>query len=436
MNELPPLDVPKDVQDFLKGCAILVIDESRMTTQTIITGLVDLGANPKLITAAKRYDDAKEIIKRKKPQIVITEYFVEKKFGLDLLNIQKENLIMPEEKVFMMVTSKAEESIIAEAAEEDVDMILLKPFSRDTLLEYLLKMILAKVRPTDYRQVINSGKDHLVKQEFEPALNMFELAKAMESKPTLAHYYCGLSQKGLIDIKKAMSEFEAGLNFNPIHYKCLVGKFDILEELNDKKAAYDVVQEIIRNYPISPQLFTKIFKLAVHTQNFEDVETYYEIYKGIDRKTPELIKTVTGGLLVCGKFLLKTGAKPRATKVFRDAILSASLDQNCISIVVEALFEKNMAEEARSALELTPHDLKESEKYKIMDFKVTSISEPTPVVVSTGLKYIKQGIRDVYLFETSIQKLIEVKRKSAAEALAYKAIEFFPEEKARFGQYI
>lgn len=395
-----------------------------------------LGAKLENIQSLKSFDLAYADVKQRKPEIIISEYAVEAKFSLDLQREQRKYLPKTNDRFFMLITGNSSESVVAEAAEEDVDCFLLKPFTNNQLIKYLINGFLNKMSPSEYQVLIEKGKEHLKKGRLEEAAESFISALKKTAKPCLAHYYLAKVVELKKDYKQAVKEYDSGLDLNSMHYKCLVGKYEALDTLKDIHQAYEIIQRVVSHFPISPQRLAKIFKLAVYTKNFQDIHEYYEIYKTLDRRSEELSKVVPAGLFVYSKFLLKKGDFDQAADALQKTALAAQLESTYMEKIIETLIAYKRYNDAEKMLKQFPQHQRESEIFKYLDFKVSVFSTNDNSVINYGRKLIKDGIKYPFVYEATIEKLYKTKKDNMAESVVYKAIEVFPDKRDHFAKML
>ena len=75
-------------------------------------------------------------------------------------------------------------------------------------------------------------------------------------------------------------------------------------------------------------------------------------------------------------------------------------------------------------------------EYFFLNFKISEQRQSSELAVTLGARYIEEGVMDPYLYEGVIKLLVELDRKNAGEALAYKAINLFPDYKNRFQTFL
>ncbi|MCB0414849.1 MAG: response regulator [Bdellovibrionales bacterium] len=425
-----------EIKEFFTNQLILILDTSRSTREMVKTILLEYNVDPVNILATENYDKAVSFIKEKKPIIIFTDIQINEHSGIGLLHKVSEYAPKVSDRLFYVITSNADETAVAEAAEEDVDGYVLKPFSKEYFVNYIESTIEEKIRPSSYFKEIESGKELLEENELEMALEHFSSAKKMNDKPSLACFYSGEAQRRKKNSLNALLEFEEGLEINPIHYRCLVGKFETLDELKQTEEAYGVVRTLTKYFPVSPQRLGKIFKLAVFTHNFSDAKKYYELFEKIERKSLSLRKIVAAALKVSGKFLLNHNDQAGALEAFKNAIISSKLDPALITDIVSYLIEKNRIKDAEELLKFYPGDNRNSEDFLNLDFQITALSGHSDIALSMGKNLIddKAARSDVYLEMANI--FVSQRRLDAAENILYQGIQNLPDQREVFSNKI
>ena len=121
---------------------ILIVDDSKMQLVMIEKILRDLGY--KNIEPALSCDDAIKILESKKIDLILSDWHMPGKTGMDLLKhvrAKKESASIP----FVMVTTEHNKSNIFQAAKAGLQNYVFKPVSKDVLKKKLYD--LAKVFP-------------------------------------------------------------------------------------------------------------------------------------------------------------------------------------------------------------------------------------------------------------------------------------------------
>ncbi|HUP58647.1 MAG TPA: response regulator, partial [Bdellovibrionota bacterium] len=132
---------------FLADARIVIADTSSASRARLAKTLVDLGAKMQLIELCGTYASAEEAIRKSKPRLLVSDYHLGSRSGFDLLDALKD-CGDPAKRVFALVTANSSQSTIARAAEEDVDVCVLKPYTIQMLSKALVAAAINKLHPS------------------------------------------------------------------------------------------------------------------------------------------------------------------------------------------------------------------------------------------------------------------------------------------------
>lgn len=430
-------DVEKQKKIFAKYLSdkrILIADPSSTSRVALANILGQMGAKTANMVLVGSYQVAEEELKRIKPTIVISEYDLGKRCGLELLQNQRQQNPEFKKCLFILVTGNTSQSAVARSAEEDVDTYILKPFTPDSLRGTIMKTALAKINPSEYMKIIDKGKDQLSQGLFDDAIVTFKQAVKLDKAPSLAYFYIGQARV----LKKMMNEAEGdygtGLNFNKIHYKCMVGLYDVLSGQKQYAKAYDTIKRISQYFPANPQRLTAVLRLAIMTKSYEDVERYYRMFTNMDERSEDLVKYVCAALVVCGKYYLLNGNNTRALEVFKNAAISAGGRGKILREIITTLMDFDLVKQSEEYLKRFPADSRKSADFLAMEFLIVDRSRPPSAVIDHGRQILNQGINDPVVFQLLIKRAAEVGFADYAEDLVGKGGALYPDKKDLFAK--
>jgi len=397
--------VPHDpLHDFLSTRKILIVDSNGPARAGMARMLVGLGAKSKNLTLVADYEVAREIMHAQPPEVIVTEYNINKGNGLDLANEFNKTRIA-EQTLFVMITSNSSQSIVSEAAEENVDIYVLKPYTMNYLLERLTRAIKDKSHPSPYSKAINDGKRYLTDAKLDEALHEFNRAIPLNPVPCLAYYYRAQVEIEQVMLDLAEQSLRAGLSFNEVHYKCLTGLFDLLLERNKSKEAYSIVQQLSA-FPLNPKRLSKVIELAVKTANYRDIEKYYDAFKEIEFRDDEVIKHICAALVVSGRMLFQKGDLYRAADLLKKASVSAAGRPNILLEIVVTLVLNDFIPDAEQTIKRFPPDTQTEFQYQVANFMVAHAVGANAWQYVTWLrKQIEHGTNDPIVYYWTIASL-------------------------------
>lgn len=416
-----------EIKDYLNNKKALILDSSGALRTIVKNTLVKAGIEADRVFSSSQFENSIEYIKKEKPQIIISDLVVQDRSCLELMEYLNGYIEVPSNRAFIVVTTSANESSVASAAEEDVDGYLLKPFSTMELENYINKIIYSKVNPSDFVSTIEMGKKEITSNNYELALKLLNTAILMSDKPALAYYYIGEVLRRQNKSLDALEVFNNGLQHVSIHYKCLVGKFEALDELEKNKEAYEVVKLLTQHFPISSQRLGKIFRLAVYTRNFTDVEKYFDIFQNLDFVSDELRKIVQAALFICAKFLLHGNRVDEALEVIDKAVITSKLDEHFLYKSIYLLLDNRLYEPAEKLLSRYPSDKRTNKEYQQLLFLVLFGTGHEQNACELGKVLVTQNRATAEIYKIYAELLLKQNRLIQAENICYTALKDFPE---------
>lgn len=389
------MDKKEIFKDFLDKNEVLIVDKNPGSRNRLLKTLNDLGGKRHMIHTCGHLQEAEQIIKSKNIGAVISDYFIGGGSGFDLFKMVREKLPKSKELCLILVTGNISQTAVAKAAEEDVDSFIIKPYTIQSIQDNLISTIAAKVKPSDYMLKIEEGKNLIKEQKYDEAIDVLQSAIGLHPKPSLALFYIGQAEYLRLHVAEAQGKYGEGLGFNSIHYKCLVGLFDIFMKDEKFHEAYQVVKKIARYFPANPDRLTQIVRLAIRTGNYQDMQMYYEIFTSLDEREDAVINYIGAGMYIAGKHHLMINSPEVALQYFDNIVVSCPEFTKFIRAIISVLVEYNMAGEAEKYLSRFPSSAKDQEDYLISNFLVASKrNQDAGAVIRMGLEVYNRKIRD------------------------------------------
>jgi DNA-binding response OmpR family regulator len=403
----------------------LVVDHSTSYTHSIASSLKSLGCAEEHIYIAKRYEEARNIIQSKRPDILITEASLNGRHGLELvglMNSQSAN------KISVIISHSNSGPAIAEAAEELVDDYIVKPFQGGQFAERLRGIISRKVNPSDYIKSIRTGKQFLIEGKLQEAETQFRSAMGLDNKPTLAHYYLGYAKFIQNNYQPAVNEFKKGLDLQPLHFKCLTGNFDAFFEQKSFAAAYNLAPMIIENYPIGPKRLANLFISAVFSGHLEEIPKYYGRFLNLDNVTPELRKVFSAALLAAGRFHIHRQEVDKAAECFDLGVQVMGPEVEYIDKAIRALLntKERGPHLAAKLLQRFPNAKIGGKEHSALVFLTAVKSQHKSEAFELGRKLVTNGYADGECYEALVKLLVEDGKHTLAEDVVAKAVRDYP----------
>lgn len=400
----------KDIfREFLEKNEVLIVDKNPGSRNRLLKTMFDLGGKRHMIHTAGHLSEAEEIIKSKKIGVVLSDYFIGGGSGFDLFKMIREKNPNNKELCLILVTANISQTAVAKAAEEDVDSFIIKPYTIQSIQENLISTVSAKVKPSDYVVKIEEGKGLLNAGNYDAAERALKEATEMHPKPALALFYLGQLEYLRNHVNEAQGSYAQGLGFNNIHYKCLVGLYEIFMREDKHVEAYQIVKKIAKYFPANPDRLMQIVRLAIRTGNFQDMQSYYEIFTSLDERAESMVNYIGAGMYIAGKYNLLNNNSELALLFFDNIAISCSEFTKFTRAIISVLVEHNMGSEAEKYLNRFPSSAKDHEDFLISKFLVTTQkSSDNGVIIRMGLEIYNRNIRDY----ACLQALVRAMKKN------------------------
>ena len=403
------MDKKEVFKKFIEESEILVVDKNPGSRNRLLKIVSDLGAKRHKIHTAGALSEASQIISEKKISLVLSDYFIAGGSGFDLFKMLREQQKNNKQLCLVLVTSNISQTAVAKAAEEDVDSFVIKPYTLQSIQENLISTVTAKVMPSEYMLKIDEGKTLMQKGDLDNAMAVLKTATGMHPKPALAMFYMGQVEYMKKYLNKAEGSYQEGLSFNTIHFKCLVGLYELFLKENKFEEAYKIVSKISKYFPANPDRLSQIVRLAIQTKNYKDMQAYYEIFTTLDERTPALTNYIGAGLFISGKFMLKNNDATTAIQFFDNIAVSCSEYTKFTRAMISILVDFNLAKEAEKYLSRFPASAKNSEDYMVSDYLINAgKGYEANSLVKQGLALYNQKVRDL----SAMKILVKAMEKS------------------------
>lgn len=421
---MQPLE--EGIVEFLRAQNCLIVEPSSTFSSTIQACLQTLGVRAEQIFIARKYEDARRMIRQLKPKVLVTEYDMGTGLGFGLIDDQQGHY-GESDRISIIVTKNSSDSAIAEAADEQVDAYLRKPFSAESFRERLLAVFSAKVNPSPYVLRIRQGKSSFDRKDYARSLEDFLAAKKMDSRPALACFYSGLAFREMGEAVRAVAEFQEGLRHQPLHYKCLTGAFDSLMELGRAQQAYDLSATLRTNFPVSAVRLGQFFDIAVATGHHEDLPEYYGIFQKIENRPAELVQSVAASFMAAGRHAISRRNVEKAVAFFETGTVVNGRDLRYLTLVIEELIGAGALAEAGAFFKRLPPEAVGGPEHAQLGFKIDSFTLPKDQLLERGRKIVMAGQASPELYEKIVMLMAEAGKTALAETVINRAVADHPE---------
>ena len=424
------------LKEYLNGTQVLIADSAPASCTVLTRFLVKMGCAPEQVIVAGTFQEAKEELLKNKTKLVFSEFSFGDEYGIDLLQDYKQmqGASAQSNLIFVMVSADSAQYKIAMSVEESVDSYVIKPYAFDTIRNTIEHALSMKLVPTLYQDLIRKGKDLLFQGKIDDAISMFSAAIKEETEPTLACFYYGQAECLRSSFKLAEEKFGQALTHTPYHLEGLLGLYEILMRQKKYGEAYDTLKSLIEYFPANEERLQKILELTIITENFQDLEGYFNIYQKLNASSSILNKHMCSAICVAGKYYLRQKIKNRAMELFEIAIQTSHEPTFCILYAIESLVNAKLKTEAYFFMEELETQGKPSDA-KLGEFYISSLETGRDEVTSSitlAQEIIASGNESPGLYEKIIYQLLKVSRNEEAHHYSELAKKKWPQSKNRF----
>jgi tetratricopeptide (TPR) repeat protein len=386
-----------------------------------------LGLKAQVIQVASTSDELRRMIAENHPEVVFIDNSLVAGKLAEIVELQENSVPAGRPRVTFLMSGGGSGSEASSAADEQVDAVIAKPFTFDSLEGAVLKALDAKYQPKLDQKMINDGLAFLKSKNYSEAVKYFEEAKKMAPESAQAAYYVGHTRFELKEWKAAQNAYEDGLRISPAHYRCLLGMIDLFSELKDYGAAYEYAQALARAHPIPMKKIPKFVHLSILNLKFEDVLSFYQFVDQASTLDEEISGYLGSGLVVCGLFFLRKEKKEEAAKAFLKAEAISRKNPRIFARILLAMSESGLEAEAIKFSKRVPPEIQESIEFQSAHLEL-KVKEDPAQALKIALEIIANGKATVQIFQTAIDLSFQVKRKkSVIEMLLERARSSYPE---------
>lgn len=414
------------IQDLFSQQVCLVVDPSPVFLIFMKTALNNIESFNLELILSKSFREAKKIIETRKPRIVIVEHEIDGLKGLSLIEAQQQ-IYDESSRISVIISQNSEDSVIAEAAEEQVDIFMLKPFSIDEFQKRLLALIQKKNNPTEYTLKINQARELIKEKSYSSALDLLSDAKKLRDKPALACFYRGDVYRAINDPRGALAEFAEGRTYNSLHYKCIIGEFEVLMEEKEYQSANNLIPTLVKNFPLTPKRLTQVFIASVFSKHFEFLPDYYNQFLKMEQRSPELINVASAALIAGAKWQFQKNQTKEGVSLFDKAITVVGREITVLDKVITDLIKFGAVEDAQEFLKKVKTEDIGTPEFNRISFKVDRQVLSTPQLLERARKLVFSDQGTPEIFELVVKLLAQAGKDSLAESVIEKAMETNPE---------
>lgn len=424
---------------FLNESCALIVDASSAMRKSAEEALLALGLEPSQVITATSIDNALKIIENKKPKLIISQYKIKEKSGFQLS--KRQSLLHPKnQRMFLISTENAGELVVAQGIDEDISGYLLKPFTIQSLKDYLVERLQLTINEPDYAKKIREARKCIENKEYMSAVPLLTAALKDNPRPALAYYYLGQVQFKQSNLKEAVGFYMKGLKVNKCHYSCLSGAAEVFKELGHFDKVFQIIDRISGMFPLSSERLQEAFEIISSLEKYESFAKYYQFYLDHEERPSSLVSTVGNVCLEIGLARIKENKEKEGIEASLKAIslLESVTDiQPIIFQISDELVENNFFTSMQSFFDRWPQELIETPVYYEYRYKVINgIEKDHMSALEKGRQLLKKTEGTAGLYEMIIERAKQCEQGTIVENLALKAIQKWPGRKEDFQKFL
>ncbi len=416
----------QELKDFLTGKKVVIVSQQQASARAVRKLVLDFGAKADKTLPCFTFEEAKKELEREPAHLLITDLSLGKKSGIELIRVQEKNFPNRLEVASIIMCGEPSRAESATLADSGADAVFLKPFNQEKLLAAFHQALSNKVNPSPYWKLLEKGKEHFHKEEYEQAFPLFEECKKLNPRPTLAWYYQGQIHRQKNELQNAVAAWKEGMALNQKDYPCLNAIFETFMLMKEFNQAYETAQVLHQTHPVSLARILDLVKLSVYQRKYDDILDYYTIFKQLESKDETVCRVVIAGMLVCAKYLYLNDHAAEAFAALKSAA-KLSLDSNILSLETFRYFiETRNFKEAESHYGSLPLEIRKKPDCQLLNLQLVVKTRDASSVVQTASRMVESGFHDSRVYSLLIENS---KKMGRSEAMIQKIVE---EAKIRF----
>ncbi len=332
-----------------KNMKILVVDDMTNMRRTIRNMLRYIGYE--FIDEANDGDACIKKMRDFQPDFLILDWNMPRMAGIEVVQKTREGQQFANIPI-LMITAEVEESQIAQAAENDIDGYIIKPFVALTLESKIASILERRNAPTEFDKLIQEGISLKNQEEYEKALELLEKALEISPKSARVRQFIGETYKKMGNIEKAEETLQEAVEINPQYIKVHQSLGDLYQEVGDKEKALESFEKAIKISPHNAKRQTTLGQMYLESGDVEQAEKAFEKAVEAEPNNPDIKTNI-------GEIFLERGHAEKAAIVFKDS-LNQKEDVHVYNRLGIALRRKGKVNEAikeyHKALKLDQND--------------------------------------------------------------------------------
>jgi len=234
---------------------------------------------------------------------IISDWYMPRMNGTELLSLVRTTKRL-RDIPFLMITAEANQSIVAEAAEHDVDAYLTKPFVTATLEQKIKELLHRANNPDKLSILLKKAASWREKGEIDKAIDCAKAAAKLNNRSSRPLRELGRLYLKKGDLKAGLACFEKAVSLNRLD----VPSYHYLGQIYFKLGRPDAsVKHFMKALELSPRHADRAFKVAIlmlEMDKKQEAERVFKIMLRNNQDNLELYEDVADASLEHGLYPL------------------------------------------------------------------------------------------------------------------------------------
>ena len=276
---------------------ILIVEDNQAMRKMLESLVIDLGYhNYSSVVNGLR---AWERIQQGDIDIVLCDYLMPEMNGLELLRLVRKSKAfynMP----FIIITGADQKGDFMRTVQAEVDHYILKPPNINTLGNLIKQALLTRKHPTEYIKAINKGKFYFLNEDYESALESFQLASQARNDIALPYYYIGLINQKLGNEKKAVLNYKKSLIIEKQFISSLLALSEIYSSQDDSVNLAHYLSQAAEILTDTFDVHVGLARACIQNGEIERASKHLEDAQQLAKNNRTQIKEVLEGYMEAG----------------------------------------------------------------------------------------------------------------------------------------
>jgi len=411
----------------------------RITLRGIVR---QLGISANNVLMAQTFEEAAKLIDQQMPEIIITEFSIEEKSCIELVDKQRQHKPIRLKSLSCVISSMDLSVHSSKSLDREIDLHLIQPITADLFEKAVAKIILQKLKPNAKLQLLEKVRLLYSGKKYAEALSIIDAVPA-EAQDAKLLYYKGsiLAEKN--DLVAALDCWEHGLDLEPENYWCLKSLFNHFITQKLPLQNYKITLKLLDHHPLNPEWIPHITRIFIANEQYKKVVEYFDVFVNWDNldemkqeaeQINDMHATIAACMVISANFIHKMGDKPLAVEALIKSVRLCKDKPKILSQIIISLVKMYEFDQATKFLTMIEEGDYSPELYGA-ELQILNLDEEADAqeILKQSIGLIEKGIKSEKVYEIAITRSLEVKRsKDRINALVEDACAYFPKREKFF----